>query len=260
MWEFRKFEDGRWYRWHLDGAEVFLKKTGEEWRSVVNRRAMNDFDGRFFGPELCEGPASGEATITVTPGDTAALRPVMPDRPYLLSATNAVNLLDGAHARFFVDLPIFLRLETEKGGLLDEFSPFILSNTWFGDKTDGTLCYSLRANLDPLCKGETLEGSNAHPAYRSLVKCGISVKNHSRSRLEFKQLAVYTDLLRIREEEGFLRTDTIIVEGLADGSLKMTVAGGPLPKGARLLSPSRMRQSELLVRRGVAFLRTITGM
>ncbi len=260
MWEFRKFEDGTWYRWHLDGAEIFLKKTGEEWRTVLNRRAMNDFDGRFFGPEPCGEPLSGAATITVSPGDTAALRPVMPDRPFLLAATNAVNLLDGAQAQFFVDLPIFLRLETEKGASLGEFSPFSLSNTWFGDKTGGTLCYSLRASLDPLCRGETIEGSNAVPAFKSLVKCGITVRNHSRSRLEFKQLAVYTELLRIRGEAGYLRTDTIIVEGLADGSLKMTVQGGALPKGARLLSPARMRQSELLVRRGVAFLRTVTGM
>ncbi len=260
MWEFHKFEDGSWYRWHLDGSEFFLKKTGEEWRTVVNRTKMENLDGSSFGPEPSAGPGCGEVTVNISPGEKAGLRPVMPDRPFLIAATNTVNILDGAQAEFFVDLPVFLRLETEKGAMIEEITPFILSNTWFGDKTGGALCYSLKTNLDPLCKGESIKGSDATPAHRSLIKCGITVKNHSRSTLEFRQIAVYTDLLRIRDETGFLRTDNIVVEGLVDGSLKMTVSGGALPKGSRLLSPARMRQSELLVRRGVAFLRTITGM
>ena len=260
MWNFHTFVDGTWYRWSLDGAEVFLKKTGEEWRSVVTRKRLGDLGGAFAGPEPCEEPDFTEASVTVSRGERAGLRPVMPDRPFLLSATNTVKLLDGAQVEFFVDLPVFLRLETEKGALIEEIAPFILSNTWFGDKTGGTLCYSLKTNLDPLCRGESIESSDVLPAYRSLIKCGITLKNHSRSTIQFTHLAVYTDLLRIHEDGGFLRTDNIVVEGLADGSLKMTVPGGALPRGARLVTPARMRQSELLVRRGVAFLRTITGM
>lgn len=275
MWNYYEFPGNSWHRWHLNGAEFYLKRNGEEWRTLIRAIRLRDMDGSSSGPDTCGEPEildQDEVSIAVAPGDRAGIKPVMPDRPFLLSATNTVTILDGAKARFIVRLPLFLRLETENGGILREFTPFILSNTWFGDKTSGRLCYSIRTSLDPLCEGETgpeyspesgivpFDPANPSNSGRSDVACEITVLNHSRDTLRFSQLAVYTELLRIHEENGILKTDSIVVDGLPDGSLKVTVHTDPLPSSVRLLSPARMRQSELLVRRGIDFLKTITGM
>ncbi len=262
MWDQFEPEETRWYRWRLDGAAAYLRKNGDEWRTVFAPARFQDLRADAGGPEPAEPPSDAAASFAVAHASSVALRPRMSERPYLVLSRNDVRILSGAEARFDVALPVLFRFELPGGEGVGEAMPYRLSNTWFGDKTGGSLCWSLPIALDPRCRGEAEDerAAAAPRACRSLVRCEIVVRNDSRTPLELKRLAVYTELLNIYEVAGRLATDTVQVDGLADGGLRMSVGEAPPDAGRRLLTPARVGQREMLVRRGVNFLRAVTGM
>ena len=264
MWNYFEPEATRWYRWRLDGASAYVRKDGDEWRTVFLPSRFQDSTDDSGGPEAGSPPPDAASSFAVAHGGTVALRPRFGERPYLILARNEVRIMAGAEARFELALPALLRFELESGAVLGEAMPFLLSNTWFGDKTGGSLCWSLPTALDPRCAGESADSADALGAAgkdrRSLVHSSIVVRNGSKAPMELKRLAVYTDLLNIYETADGLATDPISVDGLADGGLRMSVAEATLSDGRRLISPARIGQREMLVRRGVNFLRAVTGM
>ena len=261
MWDLFTPDETRWYRWRLDGAIAYLRKNGDEWRTAFAPVRFQDLGNDSGGPEPAESSADADASFTVAHGSSVALRPRMSERPYLVVSRNDVLILGGAEARFEGGLPAMFRFELGTGDSLGESLPYHLSSTWFGDKTSGVLCWSLPTALDPRCCGETLDESHdATEDCRSVVRCEIVVRNDSKTPLELKRLAVYTDLLNIYEAGGRLETDTVRVDGLADGGLHMRVEDSPAAMGRKLLTPARVGQRELFVRRGVNFLRSVTGM
>lgn len=263
MWDWFEPEERRWYRWRLDGAAAYVRKNGDEWQTVFAPARFQDLKADSGGPEVAEPPADLQSSFSVATGTSIALRPRMGQRPYLVVSRNDIRILSGAEARFDVAFPVLFRFELSGGEGIGEAMPYLLSNTWFGDKTSGSLCWSLPTVLDPRCRGEVEEATKGRPSWydcHSLVRCEIVVRNDSKTPIDFKRLAVYTELLNIYEESGLLVTDPVMVDGLADGGLRMSVAESPLKAGRNLLAAARVGQREMLVRRGVKFLRTVAGM
>jgi hypothetical protein len=95
---------------------------------------------------------------------------------------------------------------------------------------------------------------------KSLIQCSLLVRNESKAPMELKRLAIYTDMLSIYEKDGVLSTDTVLVHGLADGALKMGLHETGSDKGRKLTSGTTVGISDLLIRQGMHFLRTITDM
>ena len=60
--------------------------------------------------------------------------------------------------------------------------------------------------------------------------------------------------------DGLLYSDTVLVDSLADGGLRMGVDEGAHRGQAKLVAGNKGGLSELLIRRGVNFLKTVTGM
>jgi len=262
MWDYFKPENAKWYQWNLDGASVHLRKNGDEWRSVFSQVRFQDLRSNASGPVLGEPPEGTVPLFSVASGHNVALRPHFGVQPYLIIARNDVRILGGAEARFDVALPVLVRFELENGDSLGEGMPFALSNTWFGDKTSGSLCWSIPTELDPRCSGEQDLYPNSSAKYKSLLRCEIIVRNDSKIPLDLKRLAIYTDMLNIYEESGALVTDCVHVDGLSDGGLRMRVveaSTNSIPL-RRLLTAAQVGQRELLVRRGVNFLRSVTGL
>jgi len=269
MWNYFEPENLRWYRWNLDGATAWLRKNGEEWRLAVEPVAFKQIHQESGGPEESEEPDSLIPSYIVASGRKVALRPRLSSRPYLVSARNNVRLLPGAAAWFSIALPPRLRFELENGQVLLDSEPFTVSNTWFGDKTAGDLCLSLPIELDPECKGENEAGTSAcdtanqatskYLGCRSLVLCNLVVKNRSKEAIDLKRLAIFTDLLNLYEKEDRLVTDTVVVVGTADGSLQTNIDDSEYRKLRKIHAAEKSGLSEVLVRHGVSFLRSITG-
>jgi hypothetical protein len=260
MWDFFEPKERSWYRWQLNGAEVWLHKSGDEWRVGVKPIRYRDIMEKAEGPSVQRSKPGFPVLITVAHARKVALRPFMPLQPFLIAARNEVAVMSGQETRFLVDLPVFLRFELDSGEFIGEWRPFTLSNTWFGDKTDGSLCLSIPTALDPICHDEDFDESMNRPRYRSLIRSEILLRNDTRSVLDFRLLAVHAELLPVYATGDVLSTDRIRVDGLPDGGLKTSVLRDPVGPGTHLLSPARVGQSELFVRRGVNFLRAITGL
>lgn len=261
MWNRFTPSDIVWYRWKLDGASVYLRKNGDEWRAATVPVRIAAIEPEAGGPDPEDPPEGAQVAFAVAEGATVALRPYLPEQPYLIVVRNDLRIMAGAEARFDVALPPRYRAELPSGEAVLDYAPFILSSTWFGDKTGGTLCGSLPTALDPQCRGEieTGDGCCAEPDYRALVGCEITVRNASRFPIDLKRLAIYTGLLNIYERGGRLVTDPVRVDGLEDGSLRMTVQAPAPGTETGLLTAARGGQREMLVSRGVKFLRAITG-
>jgi hypothetical protein len=262
MWDFFEPEEMRWYQWRLDGARAYARKNGDEWRIAVVPVYLLDSDADSGGPEVVEPPSALSYAFVVAKGRTIALRPLLSTMPYLVFARNDIRILPGSEAFFDVSLPPVVRFELDGGIVLHESLPFNVSRTWFGDKTSGSLCLSLPTALDPRCRDEkdSSPGNASGIRKKSLIQCSLLVRNESKAPMELKRLAIYTDMLSIYEKDGSLSTDTVLVHGLADGALKMGIHEGGPDKGRRLTPDAAVGISDLLIRQGMHFLHTITGM
>lgn len=78
-------------------------------------------------------------------GDSARLRfsPVFPDRPLVVQPEHSFHLLRDSKVRIYIRVPLWVRVELldRKDTVLTEVPTTVLSDTWFGDPTEGELAY-----------------------------------------------------------------------------------------------------------------------
>jgi hypothetical protein len=124
--------------------------------------------------------------------------------------------------------------------------------------------------LDPQCKGEikTEEETDGNTGVdtlsrtaecKSLIHCDLVVRNSTKNELDLKRLAIFTDLMNIYEEDGLLHGDTVLIDTINDGGLRMSVDESSLRNRKKIHTRSKSGISEVLVRRGIDFLKAITG-
>ncbi len=283
MWNFFEPNDSQWYRWKLDGASLWMYRNGEEWRIALNTLPFKHLQSDAGGPEPADPPEDIPVSLAVSGGKKAALRPHPSSIPYLVSARNDVTIHPGTEAWFTIALPPVLRVELESGYALFEGSPFTTTSTWFGDKMSGNLCLSLPIELDPECRNEqsgadsaghatslapsvslgmreSLERAAQYLACRSLIHCRIVVRNKSKEPLDVKRLAIFTDLMNVYEKEGILVSDTVVITGTSDGSLQTNIDDIGSKGLHKIHTAAKTGINEVLIRRGVSFLRNIAGL
>jgi hypothetical protein len=272
MWDYFEPEESKWYAWSLDGAHLWMRRSGEEWRfkleSIPFKRILND----AHGPDNAEPPGPNSVSIAVAAGKKVGLRPHPSSIPYIVSARNDVSILPGAEAWFTIALPPVLRFELESGTILFEASPFVTPTTWFGDKISGSLCLSLPIELEPetsetkldIAKSDdSLQKSQARAAQylscHSLIHCRIVVRNKSKDALDVKRLAIFTNLMNIYKVDETLMSDTVVITAGTDGSLKTNMHSGGYENLEKVHIASKSAINEVLIMRGVSFLRNIAG-
>lgn len=276
MWNYFEPEEMRWYGWKLDGASAWLWKNGEEWKFAVEPIPFKSLDPGSEGPTSGEEPKDVPITLAVSAGKRIGLRPSLSEVPYLVSARNDVKIMPGSEAWFAIALPPVLKFELEGGDILHQAYPFTVSNTWFGDKTAGNLCLSLPIELDPYCNGErsfdwelhnASHASDASPGTtskylrcNSLIQCRLVVRNRSKELVDLSRMAVFTDLMNLYEKGQNLVSDTIVITATTDGSLQNSIDDKAFRGLAKIHAAKKTGLSEVLVRRGVSFLRNITGL
>lgn len=277
MWNYFEPKDMRWYCWRLDGASVWLRKNGEEWKFALAPVSFKQLLPGSSGPTEDELPEDLPVSFAVSAGKKIGLRPSLSEIPYLVSARNEVKILPGSEAWFAIALPPLLKFELEGGIVLHQVSPFTVSNTWFGDKTAGNLCLSLPIELDPYCNGEqsfdrelSAAGTSAGDAFpeasskylrcRSLIQSKLVVRNRSKEAVDVSRMAVFTDLMNLYVKGPSLVSDTVVITATADGSLQNSIDEKPFRALAKIHEAKKTGLSEVFIRRGVSFLRSITGL
>lgn len=268
MWEYFEPQDNQWYRWDLNGASALLHKSGDEWQVLFNQIKFLELQDTFGGPVPAEAPqADSGISFAVGRGKKVGLRPYLSGRPYLVTVQDDIRILPGAETRFDVVLPPLLRFELfSREEPLGEKMPFILSDSWFGDTMSGVLCHSLPSLLIPRCNGNTFCSRDArgfilgtNTDSMAMVCCELLVRNTSRVVMDLKRVAIYTDMLNVYEKDGKLLTEDVTIDSLSDGSLKMSINHGQKKGYRKLTSSLNGGISEVLVRRGVEFLKSVTS-
>jgi len=184
--------------------------------------------------------------------DAIVLSPVLGPRPVVVEPEVSFRLLPQSGARIFVRVPAWvrLRLPGAEGAVLTEVPSVLLSDTWWGDPTEGELCHWLsttaRRAVDPGVIG---------PHH---VVCPLQLANRSEEELPVERIALRVEHLSIYAEDGRFWADETRVryrgaeEGSeiemagrppaeAPGSTRVAEPRSPIPRGLRARSFARLK-------------------
>jgi hypothetical protein len=180
------------------GLNVHFRRMENEWHFAYS-----------YGEENLRDPGGEKKQwrrFVSAAKESLELMPVLPDRPLVIRPEYQVSIFPGETAHFFISVPVWYRFTAVSGrkrmNIIDIPSN-VLSNTWFGDKSAGELCYSL--DVPFACTPDKLElGSTT-------VICTLAVRNSSEERLMFERLCVHVENLSIFVDDDTLWTSEIKV-------------------------------------------------
>jgi hypothetical protein len=256
-WEKVRLSSDEVARFRFAELELYVGSTGREWR--VATRPAEARDRISVEPEMIKKAPDLEWRRIAAPGASSCFRlePVLPDRPLVVYADTRLTVLPDAAHSFMLELPLFARLIDEAGVALAEIPLFATSKTWFGDTQSGTPCYAIRSRLTRAMERGRVEP----PGSAERAACPVTIRNGGKVPVDVVALAIYGELLALRDMGSYLVADPVDVIADAEGSLSMRARehADPAYAQAPLAAHARVSQGEKLIRRGAGFLKTITG-
>jgi len=212
IWTAIEMGKGQHLGWRIGPLQVWVERGEMEWRTRVQYGEEGPLE-RIDGD-----PGEGEWQRWAAPLTGAAsgirLEPCMPDRPLIVRPAAPTKVLVGQHVKFYIGVPIAVRLVVKLGAAevpLFEVPTVRLSNSWFGEPTDGEPCYALRTRARTTI--EELEDS-PHRA-----RCTVHVHNDSREAMDFQRLCLRVSHLAIYEGGGQLWTNAAMVDYRGESEL-----------------------------------------
>ena len=195
------------------------------------------------------------------PEGTGSLRlsPVFPPRTLVVKPELSFRLLPRSGARIYVRVPLWARVEATGGDrdvTLTEVPTVVLSDTWWGEFTDGELCYWLPTSA------RRSAGSDVFSPHQAI--CPLDLSNRSEKELEVEKIALRVAHLSVfRGEQGFWSDVTRVrYRGESEGS-DIEVSGKPPQEAAedvrRVASPRTPLSKSFRVRT-FSRLRTLSGL
>ena len=193
------------------------------------------------------------------PEGTRSLRltPVFPPRTLIVKPELSFHLLPRSGARIFVRVPLWVRVEAAGAETvtLTEVPSVVLSDTWWGEFTEGELCYwlptSARRRVDP-------DAIAPHQ-----VVCPLDLSNRSDRELEVERIALRVAHLSIyRAERGFWSDVTRVRYRGEDEGSEIQVSGrAPEEAGdATRVADPRRQVTKSFRTRTFSRLRSLSGL
>ena len=298
-WDPFTLSDGRWYQWHLAGAEIAVCRNNRFWQAYCRKLPWNGRGaaGTTFvgganessddGPvqEVPGFPPQGSPLdASVWDGDRAALRPGLPEKPFLLNL-GGLTILPGTETTLELELPPVFRLvsandetgtaysadQTKAGEgslpyIIFSFTPFELKETWYGRNTmEGVLCSSLNVPVSAcLPSGQTtlsktnLLNINTQSCAQAVIHCSMMIRNRAKAVLRLDNVPLYTGGLAIYAIDGKLQSDALIVE-VSGNDFRQTSQVSRTEQGI-LLTPPVSKNNEGLIYQGTQIIKNLTGL
>lgn len=247
--EIRTVEIGPLTLWARCSAdEIWLAhRSGDWWRRD--------------GDAGAEPPSDDEGWVRwPVPDETATLRlePVFPPRTLVVKPELSFRLLPGAHGRIFVRVPLWVRAVAAgpEEHALTEIPSVVLSDTWWGEFTEGELCYWLSTSARRRITPGIFQPH--------LAVCPLDLANRSDSELEVEKIALRVGHLSVfRGENGFWSDVTRVkYRGAAEGS-EIEVSGRPPREAgdeATRITESRAGRARSFSARTFSRLRSLSGL
>ena len=161
---------------------IHARRSDQDW-SLVSR-TINDNLEKARDPEVTSADwtywplGRGESVIR--------FRPVLPDRPLVVKPENPLMIPVSVKVSFYISIPVSVEVLAGKDDgtalPLSIFPSLRLSDTWFGSRSDGSLCYALktpaRRRLEDVAREE------------HLAICPVLVVNDSDETLQCEMINV----------------------------------------------------------------------
>ncbi len=231
-------------------------RAGEIWLA----QAAGDWADSGREPPA-EPPSDEEGWVRwPVPEGTGGLRlsPVFPPRTLVVKPELSFRLLPRSGARIYVRVPLWARVEATGADevTLTEVPSVVLSDTWWGEFTDGELCYWLPTSA------RRSVGPDAFSPHQAV--CPLDLSNRSEKELEVEKIALRVAHLTVfRGEQGFWSDVTRVrYRGESEGS-DIDVSGDApqeAAEGARRVTSPRTPLSKSFRGRTFSRLRTLSGL
>lgn len=234
-WGRHDLGDGEERELRLGPLDLRLRRVGEEiW---LSRHWTDAHAGGRFGGRRHEAPGDVEWSRWAVPEGTDGVRldPVFPDRALVVEPEQPFHLVRGARIRVYVRVPLWVAvgLPVPSGITLVEVPTVILSDTWFGDLSEGELSYAL-----PTSARRELRPDLFAP---HLAVCPLRLGNDAVNQLEVKKLCLRVSHLSLFSRGPELWSDETRVRYRGEdeeSELRITGSAPPdAPDAERIVTP-----------------------
>ncbi len=150
--------------------------------------------------------------------------PIMPDLQVIVRPEYPFSLSPGATVKVFTRIPVWVGIfaHDPRKHKLTETPTVMLSKTWYGDFTDGVMCYWIATAARREISKDVL---NDYTAVASL-----HIRNESETDLKIEKLSIRVDRLSLYDSEGFLWTDEMDIRYHGEDQHSEITMSGKAPK------------------------------
>lgn len=251
-WGEHDLEEGGEQRIEIGPLRLRIRRRdGEIWLAHAREESP-------AGSPLEPGEDDAEWTRWAVPEGIRSVRlwPAFPDRALVARPEHSFHLVRGAEVRVYIRVPLSVRIELPGSApaKLTEVPTVTLSDTWFGDLTDGELTYFL-----PTTARREIGPEHFAP---HLAACPLRLSNSAVDDLEVEKIALRVAHLSLfgHQEELWADETSVRYRSAEEGS-DVRVSGKP-PREApdsQLLTPPRIPTERGFRARTFARLLTLPG-
>ncbi len=196
--------------WTIGDFVIQVRHTAHEWQ--IARQDITTPDDSVSWKRF----TSGTEERIVEPV------PVMPDLSVIVRPEAPIHLAPEHEAVFYVSIPLWLQLTagSDRSLILSDEPLVNLSKTWFGEPTNGELCYSLRTRAR-----RDNDDDASTTASRAVSK--VVMRNASSRMLEFERLCLPAKHLKVYRSSKQLRADDVTLVYGKDAVNQIRIKGRP---------------------------------
>jgi hypothetical protein len=191
IWDSFNINDGEYGYFQLRKLHLWIKKNYQEW--IVGWKQKPEYQDGISMQILDACPEESiewHRKVVKNTDSLIHLSPLMPEKAVVVKPESALQITAGAEALFYVSIPVWIGVFTGKPqSALFEIPTVSLSNTWFGEPHNGSLCYSLKTSIYSILSNFNLNSNEA--------VCPVQIKNTTSVDLDFTRLCIQTDYLNI---------------------------------------------------------------
>lgn len=201
LWEAFGLEDDKYYSWQAGNLRLYFIKKKDEF-SLASEYCKEDV---FSVQESKKVPQDIEWKRWIIKEQSSKITflPVMPDRPLVVKTEAPLNLLPKCSERFYISIPVWIKVQLDKDQDIVQLPSTILSNSWFGDPLGGTLAYAVKSTASTSI-------SSGRKKINTAI-CPLMVNNQSPDQFDFIRICLYTDYLGVFQGEKHLWTNSVEV-------------------------------------------------
>ena len=261
FWESFKVADKTCYCARLGPLQIWLLRDRHELKLFDSRLSEEEiinqeWENISIPLEICEKPDTENWNRWILSPEDAAIKftPIMPDRPIVVRPLSSIQILPGNKTMFYVSIPVWIRISTDKDQVLTEIPAVNLSNTWFGEPLTGELCYAI--------KSKAITNFEMRKVKNYTAICPILIENYSPRNFIFRRISIHTEFLSVFKGVKHLWTNEIEVRIEGDDQksfIDFSDSAPDIEKIGEQLSASREVPSKKLYRKMFADLPFIKG-